>query len=325
MNKLLVLAIFFLVLAVGAFGFNYLYLTSPGTSGDIQRFVIPEDATGFNFINTLKDQGLIKNEKAFGFIYDYFSGAGSISPGGYYLAQNMNAWQILRKITGKPDMLWVTTSFCLRKEQIGEILQKDLGWTNDQLKAWDFAYANDQDPYFEGVYYPDTYLIPVAENGANVAGRYISNFNNKIALLSGEMTDKNIKWTTALKVASLIAREAAGPEDMKLISGIIWNRLNKNMPLQIDATMAYTLGRNINGSWWSTIDTAQKQSTSPYNTYKVKGLPPTPICSPSVDAIQAAIEPETTDCIFYLHDTNKQIHCAKTYAEHLQNIKKYLD
>ena len=96
------------------------------------------------------------------------------------------------------------------------------------------------------------------------------------------------------------------------------------MPLQIDATMQYTLGKKANGSWWGGIDLTEKQSDSPYNSYLYKGLPPTPICNPNIDAIEAALNPEETDCLFYLHDGNKQIHCAKTYKEHLANIEKYL-
>ena len=96
------------------------------------------------------------------------------------------------------------------------------------------------------------------------------------------------------------------------------------MRLQIDATMQYTLGKNESGSWWGNISLEQKQSDSPYNSYKNEGLPPTPICSPNVDFIDAALNPEETDCIFYLHDTNRQIHCAKTYSEHKDNIKLYL-
>ena len=112
---------------------------------------------------------------------------------------------------------------------------------------------------------------------------------------------------------------------MKLISGIIWNRLDKGMPLQIDATMQYTLGKNNQGKWWGSINIKEKQNDSLYNSYLHKGLPPTPICSPNIDYIEAALNPEETDCLFYLHDNFKQIHCSVTYEEHLQNIKKYLN
>jgi UPF0755 protein len=84
------------------------------------------------------------------------------------------------------------------------------------------------------------------------------------------------------------------------------------------------LGKNANGKWWGSIDLAQKKSDSPYNSYLTKGLPPTPICSPNINAIEAALNPEETDCLFYLHDVYKEIHCAKTYKEHLANIEKYL-
>ena len=144
------------------------------------------------------------------------------------------------------------------------------------------------------------------------------------APLSGKFMEKNIKWTTGLKIASLIAREAAGPQDMKIISGIIWNRLDTGMRLQIDATMQYTLGKNADGSWWGNIDLTEKQKDSPYNSYLHEGLPPTPICSPNIDAIGAVIDPTETECLFYLHDANGNIHCAKSYAQHLANIKKYL-
>ena len=237
----------------------------------------------------------------------------------------MWALDVFKKINGKPDLVWVSYSSCLRKEQIGEILAEALGWSGDQLTKWNTIYTNSLPEYFEGVYYPDTYLIPVDESGKQVVKRLINRFNEKFAPLAEKYIEANIRWVTGLKIASLIAREAAGNSDMKLISGIIWNRLDKGMPLQIDATMQYTLGKNNQGKWWGPIDIKELQNDSPYNSYLHKGLPPTPICSPNIDYIEAALSPEETDCLFYLHDHFKQIHCAVTYEEHLQNIKKYLN
>jgi UPF0755 protein len=221
-------------------------------------------------------------------------------------------------------LLWITISGCLRREQIGELLAGTLGWDQTKLDGWNNAYKTFGPDYIEGVYYPDTYLIPTDETGAQVAKRFIDRFNEKFAPYAQKFLDADIRWVTALKIASLIEREAAGPADMKIISGIIWNRLNDNMLLQIDATMQYTRGKKADGSWWGGIDLAQKNSDSPYNTYLYKGLPPTPICSPSITSIEAVLNPEETDCLYYLHDKNKQIHCAATYAEHKQNILLYL-
>jgi UPF0755 protein len=304
--------------------FYFDWFGPPGKSAETKVFVVPVDQSQFDVAKSLESQHFVQNADFFAFLLDNFSKISGVQSGGYRLSSNMNAWAVMKKITGSPDLKWVTISFCARKEQIGEKLAQVLEWNASQLDEWDNLYSDTSDEYFEGVYYPDTYLLPIDETPAQIAERFIDNFNSKFASYGKEALAKNIKWTTVLKIASLIGREAAGKKDMGLISGIIWNRLDSGMPLQIDATMSYTLGKNINGSWWGTIDIAQKRSSSPYNTYKYKGLPPTPICSPNTDMIAAAINPESTDCLYYLHDPAGEIHCAKTYAQHLQNIKTYL-
>lgn len=295
-----------------------------GNSKQIKIFVIPQNKEDFDVTQTLWEQKFIKNIRAFQFLLNTFAKNKEIKSGGYKLSQNMNAWQVFTKVTGKQDLIWVTISFCPRKEQMGEKLASTLDWSQEKLNKWKILYKDSKPEYFEGVYYPDTYLIPVDESEIQVADRFINRFNEKFAPLADKFTAKNIKWTTGLKIASLIAREAAGTEDMKLISGIIWNRLDKDMPLQIDATMQYTLGKNADGNWWGNINLAEKEKDSPYNSYLNKGLPPTPICSPNIDAIEAALNPEETDCLYYLHDNNRQIYCAKTFEEHKTNIEKYL-
>lgn len=317
--KLLKAVAFVLFIALFLLAIGKLFFGPPGKSKQVEIFVVPQNTNDFETAQVLLEQKFIKNKKAFRVLLKK-----PVQPGGYRLSQNMNAWQVVKKITGRQDLFWLTISSCSRKEQTGEKLADVLGWNQEKLIAWNAIYKNTKRDYFEGVYYPDTYLIPVDESETEVAERFINRFNEKFTPLADQFTAKNIKWTTGLKIASLIAREAAGPEDMKLISGIIWNRLNKDMPLQIDATMQYTLGKNEDGSWWGNIDLNEKQNDSPYNSYLHKGLPPTPICSPGIDAIEAALNPVETDCLYYLHDSDKQIHCAETYKEHKANIEKYL-
>jgi UPF0755 protein len=323
-KKLLKFILLLLIFISAVLAAGWVMFAPVGISKEIEIFVVPENKENFDIVKTLKEKKFIKNTSAFKFLVDNFSYGKGMEPGGYRLSQSMNAWQVMKKISGKSDLIWFKQSYCVRKEQLGEYLAEALGWNNTQLSSWNSLYKNDKPEYFEGVYYPDTYLIPLDETPAQVAQRFINRFNEKFAPLMESFASKNIKWTTGVKIASLIAREAAGTSDMKLISGIIWNRLDTGMPLQIDATMQYTLGKKANGSWWGGIDLTQKQSDSPYNSYLYKGLPPTPICNPNIDAIEAAVNPEETDCLFYLHDDNKQIHCAKTYKEHLANIEKYL-
>ena len=85
---------------------------------------------------------------------------------------------------------------------------------------------------------------------------------------------------------------------MRLISGIIHNRLKIGMPLQIDATLQYITGQSNN--WWPVPRSEDKEIDSPFNTYQNKGLPPLPIATPSKDAIRAALNPAKTDCLYYL-------------------------
>lgn len=312
------IVVLFLLLGIFFWVFGPVQLKS-----EIELFTVPAQEEGFDVATKLQEQRFIRNIFGFRILSSIFFQGKKIQPGGYRIQKIMNVWQILSKITGKPDLMWVTISSCRRKEQIGEILAQALIWNNEELEKWNTTYTNSKPEYFEGVYYPDTYLIPLDENGGQVAQRFIDRFNEKFSPLADAFVAKNIKWTTALTIASLIERETAGP-DRELISGIIWNRLDKGMKLEIDATMQYTRGKTPDGSWWGSIDITEKKRESQYNTYLHKGLPPTPICSPSIESIEAVLNPLETDCLYYLHDSNKQIHCARTYKEHIENIQTYL-
>ncbi len=320
-NKIVLLVIIFLCFFV----LYWIYGGPIGSSGKERVFIVPKNQENFDVVQALETGKFIKNRQLFNFLKDIFLLHSKIQPGGYRLSDNMWTWDIVTKINSTPDLVWVSFGGCLRKEQIGEILASALGWSDEELKKWDTVYTNTKPEYFEGVYYPDTYLIPNDETGEQIAHRLINRFNEEFAPFANKYVAANIRWVTGLRIASLIAREAAGKSDMHLISGIIWNRLNVGMPLQIDSTMQYTLGKNKNGNWWGAVDIKEKQNDSPYNSYLYKGLPPTPICSPNIDYIEAALNPEETSCLFYLHDKNGMIHCAETYEEHLKNIKVYLD
>lgn len=221
-------------------------------------------------------------------------------------------------------MKWVVIPEGLRKEEIGEILDKTFNWSSEELNKWDNTYTAMKFDYIEGVYFPDTYLIPVTENGLDISKRMIRHFDEKFAPYLPQFAKQNIVWTTGLRLASIVQREAAGKDDMPLIAGILWNRLLKEMNLEIDATVQYARGKTDKG-WWAPIKASDiTDIDSPYNTYKYKGLPPHPISNPGISAIEAVLNPTETDCLYYLHDNNRQIHCAVTYEEHKANIEKYL-
>ena len=328
--RILIIGAIILFAIAGAGIFKYVSLfAAPQEQAEVERFTVAIGRENSDEVaQQLKAQGFIRSDLGFKIALLGFSGTNSvcsdcIKPGAYKISKAMNVWSIAKILQGAPYMKWVTIPEGLRKEQTAEILARELGWNDQQKSDWINKFTAMSYDYVEGVYFPDTYLIPVAETPLEVAQRFINKFNEKFSFYANQFAAANIKWTTALKIASIIERETGDKADMPLIAGIIWNRLNIGMKLEIDATVQYARG-NTGEGWWAPIKAADKQIDSPYNTYMYKGLPPHPIANSGIDAIDAVLNSTETDCLFYLHDPSKQIHCAKTYEEHLANIEKYL-
>jgi UPF0755 protein len=267
----------------------------------------------------LLDQGFIQKSNDFVSAFN----SPNVSPGAYKLSKNFSVTDTIKVLKAKPFMKWVVVPPGLRKEEIAVLLQNALGWTLTQKKKFITVDTTSNKDYIEGVYSSDTYLIPVTESTSDVAKRLISKFNEKFAVYLPQFNAENIKWTSALTMASIVQREASGNADMPLIAGILWNRLNQGMALDVDSTLQYVRGDTGKG-WWASISVADKKTDSSYNTYIYKGLPPHPISNPGIAAIDATLNPTKTDCLYYLHDSNRITHCAATYDEHLQNIQTYL-
>lgn len=302
--------------------FSYLtFFQKAETSAESERFIMPlkSDQTA---INLLKSQGFVKNSFGLG-LAALLRGVGSVEPGGYKISKSDTPWQIVGVLKKEPYMKWVVIPEGLRKEEIADLFSKTLGWSNEEKDKWITTYTAMDFDYTEGVYFPDTYLIPTDEEPLDVAKRLRARFEEKFAPYAKEAVAQNIKWTTLIKLASIVQREAGGRSDMPLVAGILWNRLLKNMKLEVDATLQYARGDKGEG-WWAPITVAEKQIDSPYNTYKNTGLPPHPISNPGITAIEATLNPASTTCLYYIHDGSGQIYCSDTFEGHKQNIEKYL-
>lgn len=313
-----VVGIFILLLAMG------LFLMRPADSKAEEELFVISRTNQLETAKRLQDSGYIQSSLSLTIARLTTFRFGEIKPGGYSLSRSMDARKLITILTSEPQLKWITLPEGLRKEEIGERLAKELHWSDEELEKWNTTYTAMEYDYREGVYFPDTYLIPVDENGLDTAKRMIIRFNERFEGYPEKFAEKDILWTTGLKVASIIQREAAGKEDMALISAVIWNRLLNDQSLEIDATIQYARG-NTGSGWWAPIKASEIRTIdSPYNTYKNKGLPPTPISNPGIDAIEAALNPQDSECFYYLHDSDRQIHCAKTLEEHEANIETYL-
>jgi UPF0755 protein len=167
----------------------------------------------------------------------------------------------------------------------------------------------------EGLTWPDTYNIGATETETQILQKIVDQFDKRAAAagLGGPEADPY----DALRIASMVQTEAGTNDDMPLIAAVLWNRIHKNMPLQVDATLCYAK----HGCPPLPTD-ADKKIDSPYNTYKVLGLPPTPIATVSQNAIQAALHPAAVDYLYYVSDKNGKTYYASTLAEQEKNIAR---
>lgn len=317
-KKFVVIAITVTIIAIliGVIIFAYQrQFGAPQKTAEEERIVVNLTTAETDLIPKLKEQGYIRSEWAFNYVLKKKGWQGKIDPGGYKVSKGMDAWQLADVLVNHPYQKWVVIPEGLRATQVAEKLQKELNWSN--LAKGEFLVEA-----HEGYLFPDTYLLNLDYTGIDVAKRMKSQFDEKTVDLFKEAAEKNIRNDTLIVLASLVQREAANEKDMPLIAGVIWNRWLKDMPFQIDATIQYALGEP--GNWWPIIKPEDYKFDSPYNTYIHKGRPPTPICNPGLAAIDAVINSQESEYLYYLHDSQGQIHLAKTYEEHLANIEKYL-
>lgn len=290
--------------------------------GNAVEFVVSPEMNIQEVGRELQQKKLVRHSFIFQIAYALLRGDADVRAGGYQVSSTMDTWAIAKTLGQAPYLAWVSIPAGLRKEEVAEALKEQLSWNSEQEKEWLSATSASSTELSEGVFFPDTYLIPSDQSPEQVMERLRDRFESETASYKALSEERSLSWSEMLVLASLIERESA-KNDKKLVSGILWNRLNKGMLLQVDATLQYVTGSEEEG-WWHTPSSEDKYMESPYNTYLEKGLPPAPIATPSLASIDAALNPQKTSCLYYLHDSRGRIHCATTYKGHLANIRLYL-
>src|SRR5690606_26432746 len=171
----------------------------------------------------------------------------------------------------------------------------------------------------EGHLFPDTYFVPVTATSEYAIRMFENNFERKVEDIREEVAQSGKDFNDILIMASIIEGEARAEKDMKIISGILWKRIEIGMPLQVDATFVYLLGKGT-----SDLTRADLETDSPYNTYLYKGLPPTPISNPGLAAIRAALSPTETEYLYFLTGDDGKMHYSKTHDEHVAKKSQYI-
>ncbi len=209
-----------------------------------------------------------------------------------------------------------------RVEEISHNFGRILRWDETE-KATFVKLITEQPPLLpDGTFFPGRYVTGKDATPELVAQLVRDRFANEVTARYPESVAAIVPLKDALIVASLLEREAREFEQMREISGVIWNRLFIDMPLQLDATLQYAKANNPNEpDWWPAVVPNDKFIDSPFNTYQNKGLPPSPIANPSASSILAALNPIETDCLFYFHDSNGAMYCSVSYEEHVSKLR----
>lgn len=308
-------------------------INSSAKTGDDYEFVITKGQSVSIIAQNLKTEKLINSELFFK-IYIKLSGKqADFKEGSYTLNPKMSIKQITTELTPKvflkPDERITFIEGWNLKNYNEALANSSLIDVSDFLSATKkdysdkFSFLKDKPKKtdLEGYLFPDTYRFYTDITGEEVVIKMLSNFDNKLsAQMRDDISNQGKTISEIITMASIIEKEVRSTEDMKIVSGIFWNRIKGGQALESCATLAYILG--VNKEQYTFEDT---RTDSPFNTYINRGLPPSPISNPGLKAIEAAIYPEDTNYNYFLTSSNGgQTVFSRTYEEHLNNKNKYI-
>lgn len=291
------------------------------------RVVVSPGMSATQVGRVLEEEGVIDSATAFVDLVKSRGSESKLRPGTYRFVSEMTLIEVVDALEKGElsDSFRLTIPEGLAVDQTGQLLDEDGAIDGDDYidlasKPADFVVpavggeVPDVDT-LEGLLFPSTYFLLVGDGATELIGAQLAAFEAKTASLPWENAeDLGLTPYEIVIVASLIEKEAAIADERALISAVIRNRLKEDMTLGIDATVRYAVNK-----WTGALTTEDLEVDSPYNTRVVKGLPPTPICSPGVDALRAALQPADVDYLYYvLEDTDGHHFFTADYEEFLK-------
>ncbi len=304
-----------MMVVVAAF---WLRVQAPGGKAHWVRF--DSSTTLKEALTRLEGEGILKSAGA-ACLLARFTGPDSVPLGTYRLSGGSGALSnlraLMRPVVQKlrlPATNWAKRDanllqkheVCAADDYMAEVLHPEAHKTDFPLPTGTL----------EGYLYPDTYDLPPLLGAKAVVGRQLQAFRQKV----WEPLDHPKDLERILTVASLVQLEAGRDDERPVIAGVIENRLAKRMRLQIDASLLYGMGK-----WRRLYFRDYREFDSPYNLYRHAGLPPTPICSPSIASIRAALAPAHHNYLYYVALPDGHSLFAATYEEHKRNIERRKD
>ena len=176
----------------------------------------------------------------------------------------------------------------------------------------------------EGYLFPETYNFFVDADSDQITRKILDQTLKVYEEFKDEFENSELSIHELFTLASIVQYEAGRPEDMKMVSSVFYNRMELGMKLQSSVTVCYAIDKEKDDDWMACE--VNPDYDSPYNTYRVYGLPPGPILNPGKEAILAVLEPAVSDYLYFMADVKGDgtVYYAKTYAEHQANVNRYL-
>ena len=336
MRRLIDIGMYFAAFAAGCyftyFMFNMLLMSAvaPDSKEDVS-FVIHKGWSLQKVGEKLVEKNLLKNDLAFTILRhtreEELSKDGKfiIYPGEYILSAAMTPIELMRLfvkgdvVTHKFTVIPGMNTRDIKKLMVDTTLVNEaearVSLEDDKL----LASLRINSKSFEGYLAPETYTFSKPDNAKEMITRMVQEGSKQFSKEFYERAiDLGFSFHQILTLASIIEKETGHESERELISSVFHNRLRIGMPLQTDPTVIYGI-KNFNGN----LTKADLQRNTAYNTYKNTGLPPTPICSPSVAALKAALYPAETDYLYFVAKGDGTSYFSKTYREHRKAVRKY--
>ena len=319
-------AIVVIVLAAGAglLGWRVLTPTSAVRTGPLVVEIVPHEGV-VEIAERLRVANVIHDRWSFVVLALVRQSARRLKAGEYEIAQGSRPW----------DVLTLLESGRVRQHTIlhpegATVLELAQALENERLAVAEDIRRAAADPGLlkslaidapsvEGYLFPDTYQFVRGMTPAEMLTRMVQRTKAKI---TPEIRDRaqrrHLTVHALLTLASIVEREAVAADEQRLIAAVFWNRLKLDMPLQADPTVQYAVRKER-----GTLTRSDLQSDSPYNTYRYAGLPPGPIGSPGLGAIEAVLDPAPVNYLYFVAETESRHHFSATMAEHNAAVARY--
>lgn len=280
-----------------------------------ESVVIQRGMTASDIAHALDESSVVRSSTLLYIALQLWHDPSTIQAGTFLFDRPLNMFEVASRITesgATNNLVTVTLPEGFTIKEFADIASKSLPDFNSE----EFLSENAS---LEGYLFPDTYYVPADFTASEFSALLRETFSEKIEVFKASLEAHPLGLEGVINMASLLEREANTEESMKMVSGILQNRLAEGMRLQADASLEYVLNRPL-----GTLTAEDLEIDSPYNTYRYDGLPPTPIGNPGLTSIMAVLEPTPSDYFYYLTDEDGEFHYAKTFDEHRANIKRYL-